>query len=61
MPAIQEAEPLTEEDLNLFEIAAQATSDELPSNDDQEPVGNLGGGAAEEALSEGLKQLFLKD
>ncbi|WP_457662915.1 hypothetical protein [Sinorhizobium medicae] len=56
MPAIQEAEPLTEEDLNLFEIAAQATSDELPSNDDQEPVGNLGGGAAEEALSEGLKQ-----
>ncbi|WP_457663421.1 hypothetical protein [Sinorhizobium medicae] len=44
MPAIQEAEPLTEEDLNLFEIAAQATSDELPSNDDQEPVGTLEGG-----------------
>ncbi|WQP22628.1 hypothetical protein U8C33_37960 (plasmid) [Sinorhizobium meliloti] len=67
LPAMQEAEPLTEEELNLFEIAAKATSNELPSNDDQATsyftsdddqatVGTLEGGDAEEALSEGLKQ-----
>ncbi|MFQ6186410.1 hypothetical protein ACLMJV_31480 [Sinorhizobium meliloti] len=35
LPAMQEAEPLTEEELNLFEIAAKATSNELPSDDDE--------------------------
>ncbi|MER8383769.1 hypothetical protein [Mesorhizobium sp. M1405] len=56
LPDIQEAEPLSEEDLNRFEIAAKANSDDLPSDDNQEIVKeNLPEGAAE-ALSEGLKQ-----
>ncbi|BCH19793.1 hypothetical protein [Mesorhizobium sp. L-2-11] len=59
LPDIQEAQPLSEEDLNRFEIAAQANSDDLPSDDNQEVVEvvkeNLAEGAAE-ALPEALKQ-----
>ncbi|MGO7564636.1 hypothetical protein ACC754_35110 [Rhizobium johnstonii] len=54
LPDLQEAELLNEEDLNRFEIAAQANADELPS-DNQEVVEANPAEGAEEALPEGLK------
>ncbi|MCH4561147.1 MULTISPECIES: hypothetical protein [Mesorhizobium] len=56
LPDIQEAEPLSEEDLNRFEIAAQANSDDLPSDENQEVVKENVAEGAPESLSEGLKQ-----
>ncbi|MBM2716217.1 hypothetical protein JQK88_34680 [Mesorhizobium caraganae] len=56
LPVMQEAEPLNEEDLNRFEVAAQDNSDDLPENDYQEFAKQNPAGGAEEALSEMIKQ-----
>ncbi|MBX4996156.1 hypothetical protein HJB56_31420 [Rhizobium lentis] len=56
LPDLQEAELLNEEDLNRFEIAAQANADELPSDNQEVAEANPEEGA-EEALPEGLKEV----
>ncbi|WP_192246823.1 hypothetical protein [Mesorhizobium silamurunense] len=56
LPDIQEAEPLNEEDLNRFEVAAQENADDLPSDTDHKVAQQSPAGGAEDTLSEVMKQ-----
>ncbi|WP_221157854.1 hypothetical protein [Rhizobium sp. NLR9b] len=58
LPDLDVADPLKEEDLNRFEIAAQENSDELPADNQEIAKENRTEGTEENALPDGLKEVI---